>query len=42
MERDRRRMARRQKLKAALGKAVVFVIVLGLAVLAFAIAGSTR
>jgi hypothetical protein len=42
MEQDRRRQSRRQKLKAALGKSLVFVIVLGLAVLAFAIAGTTR
>ena len=42
MEQDRRRMDRRQKLKSALGKAFVFIIVLGLAVLAFAIGGTTR
>jgi hypothetical protein len=42
MEQDRRRLGRRQKLKAALGKGIVFVIVLGLAVLAFAVVGSTR
>ena len=42
MERDRLRLARRQKLKAALSKALVFVVVLGLAVLTFAIAGTTR
>lgn len=42
MERDRRRMERRKRLKAALGKVLVFGLILGLAVLAFAIASSTR
>jgi hypothetical protein len=42
MERDRRRMVFRKRLKAVLWKALVFVFILGLAVLAFAIAGSTR
>ncbi len=42
MEQDRRRFHRRQRLKAALGKGLVFIIVLGLAVLAFAVAGTTR
>ena len=42
MEQDRRRLNRRQKWKAALGKSLVFVIVLGLAVLIFAVAGTTR
>lgn len=42
MEQDRRRYRRRLRLKAILGKGLVFVIVLGLAVVVFAIAGSTR
>ena len=42
MEQDRQRLVRRQRLKSILGKAVVFVLVLGLAALAFAVAGSTR
>ena len=42
MEQDRRRFYRRQRIKAALGKGLVFIIVLGLAVLAFAVAGTTR
>ena len=42
MERDRLRLKRRQKLMAVLTKLLVFVVVLGLAVLVFAIAGTTR
>ena len=42
MEQDRRRMAFWRRLKAVLGKALVFVIVLGLAVLTFALIGTTR
>lgn len=42
MEQDRRRIVRRQRFKSILGKAVVFLLVLGLAALAFAVAGSTR
>lgn len=42
MEQDRRRMEFRRKFMAALGKALVFVFVLGLAVLTFALIGTTR
>ncbi len=42
MERDRLRVKRRQRLMAILSKVLVFIFVLGLAVLAFAIAGTTR
>jgi len=42
MERDRLRLKRRQRFMAILSKLLVFVVVLGLAVLAFAIAGTTR
>ena len=42
VERDRLRMLRRQRLKSILSKLLVFLLVLGLAVLAFAVAGTTR